>query len=300
VPILATCFTPDGQYVVAGGYHELTVWNPADASLVRRIPNIGQRVFALTFAADGKTLAVGCGEPGRSGEVRLVDFESGEVTAVVARTTDVVLDVAFRPGTHELAVAAADSIIRIIDTQALTEVRAIASHADWVTAVAWSEDGTRLASASRDKSAKVYDGATGELLSSYLGHGAAVRGVAILPGATQVVSSGADQKLHRWEIEGAKKTAETALGAEAFKLVQLPKSVLVPCAERRLIQVDLETNKISHQFDGHQDWVLSIAARTSPTDDPASALLASGAFNGEIRVWNAVDGSSVAAWVAKP
>ena len=84
---------------------------------MRRIRNIGQRVYHLSFSADGKTLAVACGEPGKSGEVRLVDFDTGEVVGVVARSSDVALDVAFRPGSNTLAVASADSLIRLVDTR---------------------------------------------------------------------------------------------------------------------------------------------------------------------------------------
>ncbi|MGV3484577.1 MAG: c-type cytochrome domain-containing protein, partial [Planctomycetaceae bacterium] len=99
IPITATTFSPDGKLMVTSGYHELAIWNTEDAKLVRRITNLGQRVFALAFSPDGHTLAVGCGEPGRSGDVRLVDFNSGEIRGVVARTSDVVLDLAYRPGT---------------------------------------------------------------------------------------------------------------------------------------------------------------------------------------------------------
>lgn len=296
VPITATVFTPDGERVVVGGYHELTVWKLSDASLERRIGNIGQRVFALAFAPDGKTLAVGCGEPGKSGEVRLVDFDSGTINQVIARTSDVVLDLAFRPQTSELAVASADSMLRIYDIATMTEVRTLASHADWITAVAWSDDGSRLATASRDKSAKVYVGATGELLASYLGHGAAVRGITIFNDNKQVITTGADNKLHRWEIEGAKKVAEVAVGGEAFKLLRREGIVLFPCADKRLLQFDLSNNTITQTFAGHADWVLSAAIGTQP----AHAQLVSGAFNGEVRVWNLSDGAVVQSWIAKP
>lgn len=300
VPITALTFSPDGKQVIAGGYHELTVWNAESGELVRRIRNVGQRVFALSFSPDQQTLAVGCGEPGRSGEVRLVDFASGEVKGVVARGQDVVLDIAYRPGTPELAVASADSSIRIINTQTLSDVHAIASHADWVTSVAWSDDGSILASGSRDKSAKVYDGATGELKASYQGHGAAVRSVSILADNQQVVSVGADNKLHRWSIEGAKKVAEVALGSEGQKVVRQENELFVPTSDGRVLRINLADNKISQQYQGHADWVLSFASQPGPEKDPTSRLLVSGAFNGEVRLWQAGDATLVRNWIAKP
>ncbi|MDZ4849918.1 MAG: c-type cytochrome domain-containing protein [Pirellulaceae bacterium] len=300
IPITATAFSPDGKLIVTSGYHELAIWNTEDAKLVRRIKNVGQRVFALAFSLDGKTLAVGCGEPGRSGEVRLVDFSSGAIKGVVARANDVVLDLAYRPGTNELAIASADSSIRIVDVGTLQEVRTIASHADWVTAVAWSDDGTRLASASRDKSVKVYDGATGELLSSYLGHGAAVRGVSILADNKQVVSVGADNKLHRWDIEGAKKVAEVGVGGEGYKLIRNGTNVFVPCSDKRLLRMDLTNNTIAQEYKGHNDWVLTACYQPTTTGDENSRYIASGSFDGEVRIWNMADATIVRQWIAKP
>ncbi|TWU57122.1 WD40 domain-containing protein [Rubripirellula reticaptiva] len=300
IPITATIFSPDGKLIVTSGYHELVVWNTEDAKLVRRIKNVGQRVFALAFSSDGQTLAVGCGEPGRSGEVRLVDFNSGEIKGVVARTNDVVLDIAYRPGTNELAIASSDSTIRIVDVKTLQEIRSIASHADWVTAVAWSDDGTRLASASRDKSAKVYDGATGELLSSYLGHGAAVRGVSILADNKQVVSVGADNKLHRWNVEGAKKVAEVGVGGEGYKLIRNGTDLFVPCSDHRLLRIDLATNKIAQEYKGHSDWVLSACYQPNTAGDDKRNYIASSSFSGEIRIWNIADAAIVRHWIAKP
>ena len=300
VPITAAVFTADGKYIVTGGYHELVIWNTEDASLTRRIKNVGQRVFALAFAPDGQTLAVGCGEPGKSGEVRLLDFASGEIKGVVARTSDVVLDLAYRPSANELAVASADSSIRIVDVTTLQVIRTIASHADWVTAIAWSDDGTRLVSASRDKSAKVYDGSTGELIASYLGHGAAVRGVTILADNKQVMSAGADNKLHRWNIEDAKKVAEVATGGEGYKLIRTATHLFVPCSDHRLLQVDLVSNKISQEYKGHRDWVLAASYRPMTAGEASGGLIASGAFDGEMRLWNAADTTLIRQWNAKP
>lgn len=300
IPITATTFSPDGKLIVTSGYHELAIWNTEDAKLIRRIKNVGQRVFALAFSSDGQTLAVGCGEHGRSGEVRLVDFNSGEIKGVVARASDVVLDLAYRPETNELAIASADSTIRIVNVETRQEVRTIASHADWVTAVAWSDDGTRLASSSRDKSVKVYDGATGELISSYLGHGAAVRGVSVLADNQQVVSVGADNKLHRWDVEGAKKVAEVGVGGEGYKLIRNGTNLFVPCSDKRLLRIDLSNNTVAQEYKGHSDWVLTACYQPTTAGDDNDHYIASGSFDGEVRIWNIADASIVRQWIAKP
>jgi WD40 repeat protein len=89
-----------------------------------------------------------------------------------------------------LAVASADSTIRLIDMNTMTERKLIACHADWVSALAWSDDGTKLGSASRDKTAKICDAESGQLIASYPGHASFVRGIAILAESKQAVSHG--------------------------------------------------------------------------------------------------------------
>ena len=77
IPITAMAFTPDGNQLLVGGYHELLVWDPTSATLVARVGNIPQRTFGLAFTADGSWLAVAGGTPGVSGEVRLIPWDGG-------------------------------------------------------------------------------------------------------------------------------------------------------------------------------------------------------------------------------
>jgi len=295
VPVTAIAFTPAGDQVLVGGYHEITVWNVADGQLARRIPNLGQRIFAIAVSPDGTKLAAACGEPGRGGEVRIIDFASGDVTAVVGRSADVALDLAFRPNSNQLAIAAADSLIRIVDLTTLETVRTLASHADWVTALAWRSDGQRLVSASRDKSAKVFDGETGELLTSYQGHGAPVRGVIVTPDGQHVLSTGSDNRVHRWELTGGKQIAVIPVGAEGFRLSASGDGfVLVPLADKRLLRIDLSTNAVGQTFTGLSDWVM-----TSDWHGGTNRL-AAGDYSGHVRVWELGKADWFSDWVAKP
>lgn len=294
VPIAALAFCPDETQVMVGGYHEVTVWSVSSGKLIRRLGNLGQRVFAIAVSADDKTIAVATGEPGRSGEVRLIDLPSGQVKGVAARSTDVMLDVAFRPEGRQLAIASADNLIRIVDVNSMRVVRTLASHADWVTAIAWTDDGSRLVSASRDRSAKVFDADSGELLTSYQGHAASVTGITFSADGDQVYSVGADRKLHRWNAKEAKKVAEIDLESEGQALVRGDQFVLIPSKDKRVLKIGLGENKLIRSYLGHDDWVLSTALNHD------HSRLVSGAFNGEVRVWKTESGELINAWLAKP
>ena len=294
VPITCLAFSSDGSQVITGGYHELLCWNPNDGALLRRIKNIGERVYAISVSPDGTRLAVACGSPGKSGEVRIVDYASGNIVTVCGRTFDVVLDVAFSPDGTRLVAGGADGLIRVMDASSGNVLQTIPSHADWVNALAWSDDGKKLASASRDKSAKVYTAENGELLTSYAGHGVAVKGIAFTPDGASVLSVGDDKKLHRWEIEGAKKVAEVGVGGEGYKLIRGADFVLVPSNDKLLHRIDLGKNQETLKFTGHVDWVLTSAAYIK------NSQIASGSIDGMVRLWNAADGTLIREWRGVP
>ncbi len=294
LPITSVAFSSDGSHVISAGYHELLCWNVSDGTLVRRIKNIGERVYAIAFSPDGTRMAVACGSPGKIGEVRLIDYASGNVVNVCGRTFDVVLDVAYSPDGTQLVASGADGLIRIMDAATGNVQQTLASHADWVNAVAWSDDGKKLASASRDKSAKVYTAANGELLTSYAGHGVAVKGIAFTPDGASVLSVGDDKKLHRWEIEGAKKVAEVGLGGEGYKLIRGGDFVLIPSSDKLLHRIDLSKNQETLKYTGHADWVLSSAVHAK------NSQAVSGSIEGMIRLWNAEDGMLIREWRGVP
>ncbi|MEX2174187.1 MAG: c-type cytochrome domain-containing protein [Pirellulaceae bacterium] len=294
LPITALEFSPDGSQLFVGGYHEVTVWNPADGKLIRRLANVGQRSYAIRFSPDGQLLAVACGAPGRLGEVRLFKPETGEMVRVLGMSSDVVFDCAFSPQGDRLATAAADGAVRIFAVADGAEQAVITSHSDWVFAVAWKSDGSQLATASRDKTAKVFDAKTGDLLITYSGHNQPVRGVLFHPEGAEVYSAGSDNKVHRWKIADAAKSSEIAFGGELYKLPAAGEFFLTASAEKKVRQFKAKEQEQVREYAGPKDWVLSAAMHS------ATKRIAGGTFDGQVFVWNADDGALVTSLHAAP
>lgn len=295
LPITAVAFSPDGSQVYVGGYNEVTVWNPADGQLIKRIKNTGQRTFALSFSPDGKMLLVASGSPGRLGEVRLFDTGSGELSKVLHSAGDVVFDAAYNPAGDRIASAAADGVLRVYDVASGAEQLAITSHSDWVTAVAWNADGTKLASASRDKTAKLFDAKTGELAVTYAGHNQPLKGVAFHADGAEVFSAGADSKIHQWKMADAAKTAEIAgFGGEVGKLYAVGNNLIAVSADKTAKQFDRKTRNQIRVYQGHNDWTLSASLHEG------TKRLATGSFDGEVKIWNTDDGKPIVSFLAAP
>lgn len=294
LPITALTFSPDGLQIVAGGYHELTVWDVASGELKRRITNMPERIYCLQWSADKRQLAVAGGAPGRIGEVRVIDWDTGIVKNSFGRTSDVIQAVQYQPNGRFIATGNTDGTVRWFDIESGKQIRSLAGHADSVNALSWSSDGKRIASASRDKTAKVFDVESGELLATYSGHGEPVTGICFNEGDKELTSVGTDKKVHRWQIEEAKRLAAVAVPERVTRLVQSGSHAWLGLTDRTVRQLELAGSKLVKQLDGHSDWVTSIGIHSE------SNRMASGSLNGEVRVWNLQDGTSVKNWIAAP
>jgi hypothetical protein len=108
IPVTALAFRPDGAELAVGGYHEITLWNPTDGALLRRIGDVAERTYGLAYSPDGKLLAAASGTPGQRGEVRFYAVADGSMVRHLVSLADVAFDVAFSPDGTKLAACAAD------------------------------------------------------------------------------------------------------------------------------------------------------------------------------------------------
>lgn len=298
VPIAALAFSPDGKQLAASGYHEITLWEPATGKLVGRIQNLPQRIQGLVWHPSGQWLAVGGGSAGQSGEVALVEVAKREVVEVLATTIDTVMALAFDRNGTRLAAGGADNAIRIFSVPEGKELRLLQQHADWVLGLAFSPEGKHLASASRDRIARVFSLESGEIEVSYMGHEAPVSGIAFSEDGKTIYSGGRDRDVHSWAVKDGKaaKKSSKLSGAEGelFRVLLAGEHIFSGGADGQVRQHQLENHALVRTLSGHADRVIALAA------DPPRRQIASGAFNGEVCVWNWADGKIVASFLAMP
>jgi WD40 repeat protein len=173
-------------------------------------------------------------------------------------------------------------------------MQTLSGHSDWVSSIAWSSDGKLLATASRDKTAKVFEVGTGRSRTTFSGHRTSVRGVVFASDDQRVYSSDSEGVLSLWKIADAGKGTDVTNGAgEVFRMTATDKVVFLSAAGQ-VRQYDKSSNKEIRSFDGHRDWVLSVAV------DCKQERVASGGFNGQVHVWNIAKGTSLVEFTAAP
>jgi WD40 repeat protein len=207
-----------------------------------------------------------------------------------------VFTVAFSPDGKRLATGGADRAIRVYDVATGKQQLSIEDHADWVMDLAWLPDGSKIVSASRDKTAKVFDAHSGDSLVTFNGHAEPVSGVAIAPDGKTAITSGRDKSLRRWNIADAKEVQRiTGFGDDVFRVAISKDGRIFSCSADRTARLHtLQGGQLIKTFSGHADWVYSLAFCA------ATGRLATGSFDGEVRLWNVADGKGVVQFLAAP
>ena len=297
VPILALAYHPDGAELAASGYHEVTIWNSTNGTLRRRIANAPQQIQSLAYTPDGKLLALCGGNPGRSGEIKLVHPHTGATLRTLATANDLFLTLAFSPDGQRLLAGGADNTIRLFEVATGKELYRLEQHADWVMSLAFAPDGKHFASASRDKTARYFEAKSGELEETYDGHGAPVFAVAFSADGKSVLSAGRDREIHAWSTKDARKLFEArGFEGDILRLIAQGEHLFSASADRHVRQHRLLEKKaeLVRTYTGHRDTIYALAYHDG------TKRLASGSYDGEVRVWDTGTSNTLLHFIAAP
>ncbi|MEO2032952.1 MAG: c-type cytochrome domain-containing protein, partial [Planctomycetaceae bacterium] len=321
VPVTAIALSPTGDELATGGYHEVLIWAAASGRLLRRIPDLPERILDLAFSRGGRHLLVGGGCPGDYGEVALFDLQTAKKERVFGTFEDVVLGVTFSRDGKRVAASSADHTVRVYNTTgaALWEKRV---HADWVTAVSFSHDDRFLASSSRDMTVKVFDVPSGHLFTTYSGHRKQfgknagqhkVHDVVFSADTLLACSAGTDNVIRLWDPVKSQAEDGTAADMElrfskeghtryiehgsprGVQALDLDGDRLF-CAGRNghITQYEVLSGDLVHTYDTGTPWIYSIDY------EDAAHRMANGCADGSVQVWDTITGELVNRFTARP
>ncbi len=306
-------FTPDGKFIVSAGDDKVVrIWDWRAGQTVRTIrgqsgPGPEGTIYSMALSPDGRWLAVGgrmhpeC--EGRCGEIRLYDFATGELKALLKGHTNLVQSLAFSSDSKRLisgmsnsdAVAwDVNSDAIIWDVEAKQLLHRLRGHRDDVNAVDLTPDGARAVTASVDKMVRLWRVDDGSLVKEMAGHADIVRSLAVSPKDGSIVSGDKTGEIRLWDGKTGDflrvfASQDNDIGSLRFS----PDGSLLLSTSGRSSKpqriYDAATGKELTSYTKHGNVV--IAGAFSP--DGSLVATAGGALN-EIHVWSPTTGETKA------
>jgi WD40 repeat protein len=189
---------PDGSFVATRVVKQ-NVGDQPRWVLERKIDQKGlfaDRVNAVRFSPDGKTLATGGGEPSRSGDVILLNVSTGKVSKTWKdKHTDSVLGLDFSPDGKRLASGAADKVACVTDVASGKQLHSFDGHTHHVMAIAFRCDGRVLATAGAEGTVVTWDLNIGERKKKIEGWTKEVTSLQFIGATNQLVVSSGDNRV---------------------------------------------------------------------------------------------------------
>ncbi len=213
--IRGIAFTPDGRQLVSASEDKtIRVWDLASGKTVRTIrgesaPGQEGKIGAMALSPDGKWLAAGgwFAAPQVEGSViRLYEFASGKLVALLKGHVDVVNGLAFSPDGSKLISGSSDSTAILWDAGIRAGARAaepkllhrLEGHTAEIYAVGFSPDGSRAVTGSFDHDLRLWRVADGKEIAHMTGHGDNVHSLAVAPDGT-IASGDWSGEIRLWD-----------------------------------------------------------------------------------------------------
>ncbi|MBI4902831.1 MAG: WD40 repeat domain-containing protein [Acidobacteria bacterium] len=304
--ITALRFSPDGKYLAVGGNREVLLHSADGSALVKRLQGKAERILSIAFSPDSSMMVAGGGTPARLGEVQFWDVRDGKLLRTAELTTDTVFGASMSPDGRKVVVGCTDNTVHGFDTATGKELYKMSSHENWVLATVFGVDSKRFVSVGRDRAAKLVDSNAGQFLENVNQLRGELSAVARHPKKDVIIVGGEERIPYIYSMD---RPRNMKVGEEATLLRKLERQdgaifaldwspdgakVAVAGAAPNVSVIDAETGHRIAACTGHTAGIYTVSF------SPDGKHLATGGFDGQVRIYNSSDCKLERAFVPVP
>ncbi|MEZ0387648.1 MAG: c-type cytochrome domain-containing protein, partial [Verrucomicrobium sp.] len=293
--VTAMAANPWSPLVAISGLKQALVYDTNTKVLAGVYPYPEGYIRSLKFSQSGALLIAGGGRGGKSGNAVVWDVKTGKRVAEAGKEFDAVMSADISANQAMIAIGSPSKKVKVFNTSTGEELYVIKKHTEWVLAVGFSPDGILLASGDRNGNVMVTEAATGGEFYLLDGHKAACNGVAWRSDSNVLASCGEDGKIITYEMENGKvvKTWDAHPGG-VLAVAFAPDGTIVSSGRDGMIRTwDINGTKKA-ESKKQADIVTEVAGVSD------SKLVASGDWQGQVKLWSADKFEEVATLSSNP
>jgi len=288
--ITEIAWSPDGTFLIAGGYKVLNVWNVRTGELIYKLDHIVEsyRVSSLAWSPTGGVVAIGImvnddSSSGLGEQIMLLDIKT-RTTNTLPRSSKGWISLTWSPNGTYLAGATEDEEVyvwSIADGELIQKLPGYQGH----PIASWSPDGEWLAT-SFDNTLIIWATDEWKVKQTLDAQLNSIKGLSWKPDGMDL-ASGTSVGIKVWDSNNWKML--NMLGGFSDTITSVDWStdgLLAAGSHDKLIRIwDTSDGRQVQTLRGHSDWVYSVAWSLD------GSRLASGAQDGTARIWNVAKGT---------
>lgn len=287
--VTAIAASPWAPLVAAAGQKQILLYHTETAQLLGVLPFPEGTPYVLKFSRSGALLLAGGGRGGQSGKVVLFDVKSGQRVAEVGDEVDAVLAADVNDDHTQIALGGPRKIVKIYSVADGGLQFEIKKHTDWITSIEYSPDGVLLATGDRSSGLFVWEAETAREYQNLKAHTLGITSVSWRGDGNLLSSASEDGTIKLWEMEnGGLVKSFDAHGGGASCVAFGHDGRLVTAGRDRVTKIWDANGAQQRAFDAFSDLALQCVF----THDDQRVV--AGDWTGEVRLWNAADGTLAA------
>ncbi|GJE97254.1 WD40 repeat domain-containing protein [Phanerochaete sordida] len=287
--ISCMAMSPDGKLVAAAWDDiSVTVWRLLDGLTVQILSDQGHTdtIWALSFSADGDYVVSGSAD-----KTALVwSVKNGDIVHRLEGHTEDVISVAYSPDGTTIATGSSDCTLKLWNAYTGELVHDFTDLGADVRRLVFSPSGARLASAS-DTAVALWDVRAGARTTTLRGHASAVWCLAFAPDGARLATGAEDSSARVWDAgSGDALVVLHEHTGSVWAAAWAPDGGALATAsyDGTVVVCDSWSGERLAEFADARGAVVEAVAYA-----PCHDLVASGAADGRVRVWNAKTGAFV-------